>query len=104
MFLPFSVASRPLSNDPCVKEVKHFGSHMRSADVSEKICHSSGIKAAIAFCLCMMVDVKNVSSEAVAPFLWALVDADEHWTGIPERLAGANTKAGSMEAPHKEYG
>ena len=76
---------------------------MRSADVSEKICHSSDINAAIA-CLCTMVDVENVSTRAVAPFLWAFVDADEHWTGIPKRLAGANTKAGSMEAPHKESG
>jgi hypothetical protein len=72
---------------------------MRSADVSEKRC----IKAAIiASCLCTMVDVKNVSTRAVAPFLRAFVDADEHWTGVPERLAGVNTKAGAMEAPHKE--
>jgi hypothetical protein len=98
MFLPFSLASRSLSDDPCVKKVKHFGSHMRSADVSEKRC----IKAAIASCLCTMVDVKNVSTRAVAPFLRAFVDADEHWTGAPERLAGVNTKAGAMGAPHKE--
>ncbi len=36
--------------------------------------------------------VEDVNTDAFAPFLWAFIDADERKFGVPERLAGHDTK------------